>query len=352
MTSRSVARRFAFVLVLAPLAPLAGAPTACGGATASSAAPGDAGVDGAFHPGPDAAAAEAAPAPEASPEAAPQPLASALLLFSGDGPDFFTDTWEWDGSIWAQRNVTGPPGRYDHATAALHGKIVLFGGSGTGGYLGDTWEWDGLAWTKKDIPGPSPRGGHRMATNGDKIVLFGGSGDAGDDCDTWEYDGSAWTQTSATLTVGLHCFGHGIAALGGKVYLFGGVGAESDTWAYDGTAWTKVSTTGPVGRSFTSMATLGSEIILFGGEVDANHIVNDTWTWNGTAWTQQSLASAPSPRWHAGFAAFQNAVLLFGGDGGSGAGWLGDTWLYDGTKWLEWKGDGPSARYTYTLASR
>ena len=332
---------------------------ACGGGSSPGTSP-----DSGMNPHPDAAGGDDAggtqdtgmPQPDAPQDASPdvpqKPLSSALLLFAGDGPQFFDDTWEWDGNTWLARNpATSPPARYDHAMAALNGKIVLFGGSGISGYLGDTWEWDGATWAQKNVPGPSARAMHRMATVGSKIVLFGGSAGGADLCDTWEWDGTTWTQKSATLTIGLHCIGHAIAALAGKVYLFGGVGAESDTWAYDGTSWTKVSTTGPVGRAFTSMTTLGDRIVMFGGEEDANHVLADTWEWDGTTWTQR-MVQGPPPRWHAGLAPLAGKLLLFGGDGGSGTGWMGDTWLWDGSAWTQQNGAAPSARYVYTLAAR
>jgi N-acetylneuraminic acid mutarotase len=190
-----------------------------------------------------------------------------------------------------------------------------------------------------------------MVTVGDKIVLFGGSGGGADFCDTWEWDGTGWIQKSATLTTGLHCIGHVMAALGGSVYLFGGVGARSDTWKYDGTSWTQVSTTGPGERSFASMATYKDKIVLFGGEQDANHILSDTWEWDGTTWTEKAV-SGPSARWHSGMAAFGGKLVLFGGDGGSGVAWMGDTWEWDGASWTQPKVSGPSARYVYTLAAR
>src|ERR1019366_5227168 len=97
-------------------------------------------------------ASDAASSSADAADANPTPLTSAVLLFAGDGPQFFGDTWEWDGKRWLAWNVTAPSARYDHATAALNGKIVLFGGMGVAGYLGDTWEWDGSTWTERKVP--------------------------------------------------------------------------------------------------------------------------------------------------------------------------------------------------------
>ncbi len=205
---------------------------------------------------------------------------------------------------------------------------------------------NGRRRTWPDRPHAAVTAWSRWAT---RIVLFGGLGASNDFCDTWEWDGTSWTDMNATLTTGFHCNGHAIASLGDTIYLFGGVAAGSDTWAYDGASWTQVSTVGPVGRAFASMTTYGDKIVLFGGEEDANHILNDTWEWDGSTWTERSVAGPP-PRWHAGMAPFAGKLVLFGGD--SGSGWLGDTWRWDGSNWAQASAAGPPARYAYTLASR
>lgn len=300
------------------------------------------------------------------------PLAHSVVLFGGDGPTFFTDTWEWAGTSWLERQINGPPPRYGHAMAALNGQVILFGGQGESGTLGDTWRWDGTSWTQLNIPGPTPRFGHRMTSVGNKIVLFGGTTEkAGDQCDTWEFDGTAWRSTGATLTTGLHCVGHAIATLWGTVYLFGGVGAASDTWAYDGTSWKQVASTGPAGRAWPAMATAQwccteqpppPSIILFGGQVNANDIRSDTWEWNGTAWTQlvaSGLPNQPPPRWDPGMAMFQGppaqqGLVLFGGAQGiPPGGWLGDTWVFGMSRaWKQSTVPSPPARQVYTMAGR
>ena len=53
-----------------------------------------------------------------------------------------------------------------------------------------------------------------------------------------------------------------MAALGNKIVLFGGIGADSgghdtwenNTWAWDGNAWTQVAVTGPPTRQYAGMA--------------------------------------------------------------------------------------------------
>src|SRR6187549_3658789 len=103
--------------------------------------------------------------------------------------------------LWTQRAVSGPSARYEHAMAydAARARVVLFGGREQfplTGVFADTWEWDGSAWLQRQVTGPSARWGHAMAYDVDsqRIVLFGGRGIAGLLGDTWEWDGSAWAQ--------------------------------------------------------------------------------------------------------------------------------------------------------------
>jgi hypothetical protein len=79
-------------------------------------------------------------------------------------------TWEWNGTAWTQRVVSGPSPRWQHAMAydAARGLTVMFGGR-TGNYPGDgengeTWEWNGTAWTQRLVSGPSPGPNTRWST--------------------------------------------------------------------------------------------------------------------------------------------------------------------------------------------
>ncbi len=332
----------ALALTFAPIA------FACGG-TSTTSSPQDAGAD--------SSAMDASANVDASTDASPDtsvPIGPATLLFAGDGPALLKDTWEWSGTAWTQRTVPGPSGRFHHAMASLGGKIVLFGGNDLAKDLDDTWEWDGATWTQKMVTGPSARHGHTMATFGGKIVLYGGS--AGSFVgDTWEWDGAAWTQKMVTGPG--NRYGHTMAATSTKVVVFGGVGAFADTWEWDGATWAKnpvAIAASPSERAFSSSASLGGKVVLFGGQHDANNILSDTWEWDGAAWTQRTMTIGPSPRYHHGMTTFQGNVVVFGGSppSGSPTPWLGDTWQWDGASWTKPTMTGPGARLVYTLAAR
>ena len=92
-----------------------------------------------------------------------------------------------------------------------------------------------------------------------------------------------------------------MAALGGKVILFGGLSGNypaSDTWAFDGSTWAEISDyySAPPPRWTASMVTLGDELVLFGGWDINQDPLGDTWTFDGTTWTQVTTTPAPPAR--------------------------------------------------------
>src|SRR5262249_31808928 len=110
------------------------------------------------------------------------------------------DTWEWDGATWTQRTDIGPPDRFGHALAydATRGVTVLSGGIPNSEvppnrWYSDTWEWDGTQWAQRMVAGRSPRGGQAVydALRG-VVVLLGGA--LGEIAGTWEWDGTNWME--------------------------------------------------------------------------------------------------------------------------------------------------------------
>jgi hypothetical protein len=150
------------------------------------------------------------------------------------------DTWEWDGVIWLQRIAPGPVPRSQHALAydARRGVTVLYGGQDItilAQPYTDTWEWDGVAWTQRQ-PATSP--GYRrefgMAYDAlrERVVLFGG---VGGNQETWEWDGSNWTlRPVAASPPGRHRCGFAYDAFREHVLLFGGQASPevADLWRY------------------------------------------------------------------------------------------------------------------------
>lgn len=166
------------------------------------------------------------------------------------------DTWEFDGRDWRRAEVASPPARDGHAMAfdAKRGRTVVFGGvgkpreEGPRAPMSDTWEFDGTTWTEREVRGPSPRSGAGIAYDSKRArtILFGGRGQGVFLGDTWSWDGTAWTLLASD---GPKARGMGYLAYDEKrdrVVLFGGRngwpnGDFDDTWEFDGSEWSPFS---------------------------------------------------------------------------------------------------------------
>lgn len=237
------------------------------------------------------------------------------------------DTWEWNGSVWTERPVSGPGIRGLHGMAydSWRQRIVLFGGAFF--ETPDTWEWDGLQWLRVASFGPSHRYGAAMtfdSTRG-RTVLHGGSPtqNAGDLADTWEWDGVIWVRVATTGPAprGRHAMAFDAAR--SRVVLFGGLFGSlynnqfyGDTWEWDGETWRLVSVTGPAARRSHGMASHVHGVHLFGGTcyTTTSQIMGDSWIWNGSTW---SVHAFQGPGERTSFAMTQDDVrnrsLVFGG---------------------------------------
>src|SRR5207244_810199 len=123
-------------------------------------------------------------------------------LFGGtDYVREYGDTWTWNGLAWSVTSTTGPSARDSSVASALGNTVVLFGGvsdrdpASTGMGLGDTWVWDGSMWMERNVPGPPGRLGAAMATLDTEVLLFGGLSRLPGGtilADTWGWDGTTW----------------------------------------------------------------------------------------------------------------------------------------------------------------
>jgi hypothetical protein len=256
-----------------------------------------------------------------------------VVLFGGktaDG-DYLGDTWEWNGSVWAQRASTGPSPRRDSAMAydAARGVTVLFGGEQNFFFDGQTWEWNGAAWTLRDTTGPSARSTHAMVYDAGRgvSVMFGGTGQGVDELgDTWEWNGAgqgSWTQRPVTGPPPRRALAMAYDTARRVTVMFGGEtpGEElDDTWEWDGQgagSWRERPATGPSARSTHAMAydARRGTTVLFGGYTGTGPYNGSTWEWDGAAWSQQAI-SGPPVRWSDAIAydAARGVVTLFGGE--------------------------------------
>ncbi len=285
-----------------------------------------------------------APAPRSHHAMACDAAGGRAVLFAGhDGDSPLDDTWQWDGQAWRRAACDGPcpPARFGHAMAydAARKRVVLFAGRGPDfAEFSDTWEWDGSMWHEMEPAGevPKARAGHAMAYDGarGRVVLFGGQwGIARELDDLWEWDGHAWHRMELTGSTPSARSGHAMAydAAAGFVVLFGGFGGKNldDTWTWDGQTWQREETGGraPAARYGHAMAYDGARerTVLFGGFVKGGR-GDDTWEWNGMTWSPLELADeVPLAREeHAMcYDGARGQVVLFGGYDGAH---LDDTW--------------------------
>ncbi|MCG2681743.1 MAG: S8 family serine peptidase, partial [Kiritimatiellae bacterium] len=252
----------------------------------------------------------------------------------------FTITASISHGNWTQKSpVNSPPARNSYAMAydAARKEVVLFGGSANL-ILNDTWVWNGSNWTQKS-PATSPpaRSMHAMAYDAarEEVVMFGGNGFR----DTWVWNGSDWTQKSPASSPAAN-FGQCMAydAARGEVVLFGTEAAL--TWIWNGSNWHPHSggLADPDARAFGAMAydATHGQVVLFGGGSISYY--GDTWLWGGSSWTAgHPVGWVPVARGGHGLAYDANLgqVVLFGGIGGSDSGYWNDTWLWDGSNWMQ-----------------
>lgn len=199
------------------------------------------------------------------------------------------------------------------------------------------------------ISRPGVRNAHAAAydVRTHSLIVFGGATASEVRADLWRWHAGSW-HSSAANGPGPRTFpAMAYDSVRGEVVLFGGSpvlfgdggttpGLLADTWILRGHRWRRVSASGPGPRAEAGVAydPRRGRTVLFGGRVTspagAVTRLGDTWEWDGRRWIRMS-GSGPSPRsgaamaWHPGL----RAVVLFGGSGGP----LGDTWSWDGTAW-------------------
>lgn len=312
------------------------------------------------HPGPRGSAALAAAA-----------TGDALILFGGFSPELGDrdDTWRFDGARWKRLNpATAPPPRSMATLTPFPASdgVVLFGGFGPNPAqagqlidLDDTWTFDGSDWTRRTLAhSPAPRSGHTAALDpkSQQVLLAGGISRGAPNRDVWRFDGSDW-RMAPTASVKPQA-GHIklIAdARRGRVYavtlpeknddVANDVKSSAylnDTWLYSQQQWKQAKTElSPKQRSYSAMVfdDRRERCVLFGGSTRDAIALDDTWEFDGNAWRLAPSALRPSPRFDHKmvYDSVSGRAILFGGfgPGPTGDANRADTWVFDGTRWLE-----------------
>jgi hypothetical protein len=322
----------------------------------------------------DDSAPDAGPDAEAGPEASDggcqEP--SNILLFGGQKltPTSLADTWEWNGTSWAQ--VAGfdagasadagtsadagdaPAARWLGGMGDICGKPMLFGGQdNVNGFYGDQWTWTGTGWIKTYVIGASPPPVAIFASGvlDENFVVFGGATDATDgSSDTWVFSNSMWTR-EPLLTPPPGRSEAALASFNGSLVMFGGVDINgfplADAYQWNGLNWLPFNA--PPTRYAATAAALGNKIVVFGGTDEMGNIVDDTLVWDGIAWQNPMPAVHPTARYFASAATLGNSVVLYGGNDGQVV--LDDTWIWDGSTWTDTMQPGPPARQGAAMTS-
>lgn len=245
--------------------------------------------------------------------------------------------------------------QYAAAYDSDRNRLVLFGGSDSTfpfTFYNDTWEFDGVSWSLiTTATSPTPRRASVIAYDSARKVMVMFTGVDGTTLfdETWEYDGDNWTLQSPTASPGgRNTTGMVYDSNRGVMVLFGGQKAgfvaQNDTWEYDGNNWSLITTaTLPLARTGEGLSydSDRKKVVLFGGlDGGIATVYGDTWEYDGTDWTLQTpVASPPATIGHG--IAFDPSIrktVMFGGIDATFLLTFGETWIYDGTTWIEYTG--------------
>lgn len=276
----------------------------------------------------------------------------AMVFVENSRPAGRLRLWRMEGSGWALIDADGPSVREIYAAAfdPRRRRLVIHGGmvaDGADTMLGEVWEFDERGWTKPDA-GPGLRDHHTMVDDPGRgrLVLFGGriSRDGLGD-DTWEYDGRAWQRLDVPGPGGRAHVPMAYDAVRQRVLLFGGMDLQSrprdDLWSWNGRAWERIAGAGPPARTHHRMAfdQRRGTLVMFGG-LRGRTALGDTWLWDGTRWREApAVSGGPSTRsghvmaWDP----TRNAVVMFGGGyydfDARVSHRFDDLWQWNGQRW-------------------
>ncbi|THH09190.1 hypothetical protein EW145_g2194 [Phellinidium pouzarii] len=275
--------------------------------------------------------------------------------------------------------------RYGHSLPAVStqaGELLLFGGLVKDSVRNDLYSFSSreLSATLLQTAGevPSPRVGHASALVSSVLIVWGGDtkSDGRPFASDTQDDGlyllnlvtREWTRVAITGPAPAGRYGHAVAMVGTRFYVFGGqVDGEflNDLWAFDlntlrnKATWELVKPSGnegPARRTGHTCVTFGDRIIMFGG-TDSQYHYNDTWSFNTTTrqWTELNcIGFIPSPREGHAAALVNDVIYIFGGRGVDGND-LGDLAAFkiSNQRWYMFQnmGPAPSVRSGHRMAA-
>lgn len=208
------------------------------------------------------------------------------------------ETWEWDGQVWAQKEVQ-PPTACDHVKMvydAARGESILFSGlNPSENLVNETWSWNGEEWKLLSKEGPESRGhfGFVYDPTHEQILLYGGYAKTVTD-EFWVWKDNEWKQVTFPGPGNLSHFGMAYDTNANALYIFGGATSTSTffslidkTWILSGGSWRELTPdNSPSKRGGPAMGydPMRKRIVLYGGFDSSRHNLDDTWEWDGQNW--------------------------------------------------------------------
>ncbi|TFK86157.1 galactose oxidase [Polyporus arcularius HHB13444] len=179
-----------------------------------------------------------------------------------------------------------PAGRIGHSVVMIGPRIYIFGGEANGEYFNDVWCFDlstlvsKPAWEQIELPKgcvvkPSKRSGHTCVPWKEHLLVFGGTDGKYHYNDTWAFDTATktWSEVSSTGYIPSPREGHAAALVGDVMYIFGGRGVDGANmgqlaaYKISSKRWFMFQNMGPepLPRSGHGMAAVGSKVYVIGG---------------------------------------------------------------------------------------
>jgi hypothetical protein len=233
---------------------------------------------------------------------------------------------------WVAGTTTGEPSARELHTATWTGnELMIWGGFGSGGYLGTGGRYNptNQTWLATSTSGaPAARDRHVALWTGSRLLIWGGrnAGGALGDGATYVPTTDTWAAFSLSGTPTARQQASAVWT-GTRANIWGGDAAgELNTGAqllFDGagnpTAWQATSTVGaPSARRGHVAVWTGTRMLVWGGASGGNFLADGaSYDPLGDTWTTLSTTNAPSARANAVGAWTGTELVLFGGHNGS-----------------------------------
>lgn len=215
------------------------------------------------------------------------------------------------------------------------GDVFMFGGEHASSLLDELWVFNFKteSWLYLD-PRPDPdhgmpvgRRGHALAALNGKLYLFGGQSQDADLNDLWAYDihTNAWEALTAAPAPPARA-GHSIVVIGDDIVVFGGFifslgAASSELWAFNtkSKSWTLLSAGAggltPEPRYGHGAVALGNNMVVYGGESESATAIStvDLYDRGTQEWTSLQFAGASRAATDSAVGPFQSHIVSYGG---------------------------------------